>query len=107
MEKYITCRYCQKPNRLACMFMKINPYKFLMCNFCQTNVKAGKKLVGTKWVGYRYSQTPEWRKEYKLKKGKGNIKKSKRLYSPLNKEQREKVNLIINNNAWIEDYLPD
>ena len=60
------CHYCKK-NRLACMFMMVKPHKRKMCNLCQVNARKGRKHCGTKWKGYRISETPEYRKIYALR----------------------------------------
>lgn len=64
MDKYVTCRYCQKGNRLACTFMKITPHKHPMCQYCQVSARKGKKRVGDKWIGERSIIDKEAKKKY-------------------------------------------
>lgn len=64
MKKYITCRYCKKDNRLECLFMRVPPYLYRMCHFCQTSARAGKKRVGDKWIGKRSIIDKEAKKKY-------------------------------------------
>jgi len=104
MGKYTTCVYCKK-ERLACLFMTMKSRRYKMCNWCQKCFRLGKELIGTKWKGYRFSETPEARK-LQMEKRQEKIK-PQRLYSPLTKEQRERVAMVTNNDMWPEDYLPD